>query len=453
MTTRWQTLAATAAILALLAAAAMAGPGYQKSMTGTDQNSFRPQLHRADKLIDTDVVNRQGDELGEIEEIVLDPNRHTISYAVVDFKRSLDLDEDLHAIPWGAFSVRADEDGDPVLMLNVREDQLSRAKGFDDDDWPDIADARFSQEVFASFNTTEDRDLAWRREHTDWSAYNIPIYDSVGDYQSRRSMARSERRDRSRYGSDDRYHPRYDSVNPQRDSEANLWYLDESSSSRRTMDRGYDSRSYDTRSRDTYDSPDRRSRTRSTAERSYNTDRRYAGRSGRTHDVEKRTLSDMKDKDVYNQGEKIGEVDEIIVDTHAGALAYVVVKVDEDYAEDHWRDDDIETIAVPWHAVTLRDEDIRMDVQHSSLSALGYRGDLDRLEQRREAVGMHQAASCPTYWEVVYFVPTSSGQSMDSDRFDRDSRFDRNDGWDRYDRDDRYQRNDRNNRSNRNDWR
>lgn len=443
MTTRLQTLAATAAILALLAAAAMAGPGQDRQMrTSTAleawqdaQRSFRPQLHEADDLVGAEVVNRQGEELGEIEEIVLDPNRHTISYAVLEFGGFLGLGKDLHAIPWGAFDVRTDDDGKPEVVLNVREEQLANAKGFDDDDWPDVGDERWTRSVFASFNTTEDADLQWRREHVDWSSYNIPKYDEVAieDDEKPRRTQRSWRgpddlnapiydkagdvtqRDRRDEWARDEWNtrdaPRYDSVETrrdrdrmarrdrdQRDRDENLWMLED------------DDYEYE-RMRD-----ERRARDRMTAQRDMRrqTERRYAGRDWqdqrRTEDAEKRKLSDLMDVDVVNQGEDVGEVKNIIVDTHAGALAYVVVDVDGDYADDHW-DRDTDEIAIPWHAVNIRNDELRLNVQHSALSGLKFDGDLASLEQTRKAIEMHDRAACPTYWEVVYIVPTATSTS------------------------------------------
>ncbi|MFO7653962.1 MAG: PRC-barrel domain-containing protein [Candidatus Krumholzibacteriia bacterium] len=493
MSRRWQTVVATAAVLTLLAAVALAGPGLdaQKRTSATRaqwqsaEDSFQPQLHRVGKLVGAKVVNRHGEKLGEIEEIVLDPDRHTISYAVVEFARFLDLDDDLHAIPWGAFKVYTDHDGDPVPLLNVSEEQLARAQGFDDDDWPDVADARWTDRVFTAFRTTEDRDLGWRREHASWS-YEMPVYDHVGDYQQEDPYrygrtTRSEstwrgrdrdmplydqagaidaRRDRSARRDWRRAEDEWSSLSPpaydragrqtrqtagrswtgsertdqrQRweDREANLWYLEYG-----TEDTQFDWMDYQTdrmdpdRNEGRMDidrmQQDRRSRLRSTAERSYpreRMDRRYAAGSDRqgqryTRDIEKRKITELEDTDVINRGVKVGEVDEILVDTHAGALAYIIVEVDDDYAEDHLYDDDIELVAIPWHAVNLSNERIILNVDHSAMSSLAFRGDIDRLEDRQAAVDIHDRAACPTYWEVVYFVPMSdSGTNDDGSGF------------------------------------
>ena len=51
------------------------------------------------------VVNRQGEDLGKIEELMIDLDRGRIAYAVLSFGGFLGMGDKLFAIPWQAFGV------------------------------------------------------------------------------------------------------------------------------------------------------------------------------------------------------------------------------------------------------------------------------------------------------------------------------------------------------------
>src|SRR2546421_105655 len=61
-------------------------------------------VYRASKLIGADVENPRGDNLGDIKDIVLDPQTGQIAYAVLGFGGFLGMGEKYFAIPWAALS-------------------------------------------------------------------------------------------------------------------------------------------------------------------------------------------------------------------------------------------------------------------------------------------------------------------------------------------------------------
>lgn len=128
--------------------------GTMRGSSGTLSTTDSPQpmdakerwarTHRASKLIGTDVRNRQGEDLGDIKELVLDPSTGTISYAVVSFGGLLGVGDKLFAIPWRALKL------DPArneFILDVDRERLRAAPGFDPDRWPDMASAQWNAEV------------------------------------------------------------------------------------------------------------------------------------------------------------------------------------------------------------------------------------------------------------------------------------------------------------------
>ena len=81
------------------------------------------------------VVNRAGEDLGKIEELMIDLEDGRIAYAVLSFGGFLGMGNKLFAIPWKALSLRPHEHS---FILNVDKEILEKAEGFDKDHWPVI---------------------------------------------------------------------------------------------------------------------------------------------------------------------------------------------------------------------------------------------------------------------------------------------------------------------------
>jgi len=85
----------------------------------------------ASTLMGDSVVNREGDDLGGLEELMIDLIGGRIAYAVLSFGGFLGLGEKLFAIPWDALALDQEEER---LILDVDEEMLEDAPGFDKDD-------------------------------------------------------------------------------------------------------------------------------------------------------------------------------------------------------------------------------------------------------------------------------------------------------------------------------
>lgn len=106
---------------------------------------------RASKLIGSDVRNAQGDDLGEIKDLIVDVNNERVYYAVLSFGGFLGLGDKLFAYPVRAFTQAAD--GDKVI-LNVDKAKLKAAPGFESARYPDWNDAKYRGEVDRYFGPT-----------------------------------------------------------------------------------------------------------------------------------------------------------------------------------------------------------------------------------------------------------------------------------------------------------
>jgi hypothetical protein len=91
----------------------------------------------ATSVIGTDVRNLQDENLGNIEEVMLDVVNGRVAYAVLSFGGFLGLGNKLFAIPWQALRYDPTES---CYRLPVDKERLKNAPGFDKDDWPDTTD-------------------------------------------------------------------------------------------------------------------------------------------------------------------------------------------------------------------------------------------------------------------------------------------------------------------------
>jgi sporulation protein YlmC with PRC-barrel domain len=101
-------------------------------------------LIRASQLMNVAVYNNADEQVGTISDIVLDKNTGQARYAAVSTGGFLGLGDALHAIPFKALKSTV-RDGDETFILNVDSDHLSNAKGFDQDNWPNMGDRNWQQ--------------------------------------------------------------------------------------------------------------------------------------------------------------------------------------------------------------------------------------------------------------------------------------------------------------------
>lgn len=99
----------------------------------------------ASSIIGTNVENSQGDNLGDIKEIMIDTTSARISYVVVSFGGFLGIGDKYFAVPWEAFTIDTDQEN---FILDVPKEKLEDAPGFDQDNWPDNADHQYLTSVY-----------------------------------------------------------------------------------------------------------------------------------------------------------------------------------------------------------------------------------------------------------------------------------------------------------------
>lgn len=106
--------------------------------------TMQPHFLSASTLTGDDVVNPQGESLGNVKDIMLDTTTGKITYAVLSFGGVLGLGDKLFAVPWSALRIDGEN---KKVVLNVPKDRLKNAPGFDKDHWPNFADPTFGRTI------------------------------------------------------------------------------------------------------------------------------------------------------------------------------------------------------------------------------------------------------------------------------------------------------------------
>lgn len=94
----------------------------------------------ASTLMGRPVLTATGEELGHIEEIMLDLRSGRIAYAVLSFRGFPGVADKRFPVPWNALRIDA---GD--FILDVDQNTFERAPDFDKDNWPDMSDPAFGR--------------------------------------------------------------------------------------------------------------------------------------------------------------------------------------------------------------------------------------------------------------------------------------------------------------------
>jgi len=107
-------------------------------------NVQTPHIIRLSELMGYGVQNSEGEDLGAIEDIMVDWRGEQLAYAILSFGGFLGMGEKWFVIPLDQLTL------DPVeqrLVFDVEPERLENAPGFDADQLPDTSDPNWDQDV------------------------------------------------------------------------------------------------------------------------------------------------------------------------------------------------------------------------------------------------------------------------------------------------------------------
>ncbi|RJQ48567.1 MAG: PRC-barrel domain containing protein [Desulfobacteraceae bacterium] len=128
-----------------------AAPGAQdqtmsKEMSKDQTMSMRSE-YKASEILDKNLVNAQGDDLGKVEDLIVGQNGE-ISHLIISRGGVLGMGEDLIPIPWSSAQANFQDD---KLMVNLDKAKLEQAPSFKADNWDEFFSPGYQENVRAFY--------------------------------------------------------------------------------------------------------------------------------------------------------------------------------------------------------------------------------------------------------------------------------------------------------------
>ncbi|NQV27879.1 MAG: PRC-barrel domain-containing protein [Rhodopirellula sp.] len=103
-------------------------------------------LFRGEHLIGTPVMDPQHQEIGVVDDAVLDLRSGKVRYIAVEYSTLRGRDK-LFAVPWDRFRLARKDNGAYYLVVNIDDDTFEKAPGFARTTWPNFADRRWAKTI------------------------------------------------------------------------------------------------------------------------------------------------------------------------------------------------------------------------------------------------------------------------------------------------------------------
>jgi sporulation protein YlmC with PRC-barrel domain len=140
----------------LVACSAVLVVGAYLSAADNTMNTTSGSTHivRSRDLVGMKVYNKQDQDLGKIEDLVLDPNSGKIQYTVLTSGGFIGMGTKYFAVPWNVLQLvllskdtttRFGTVKEDHFVLDISKEALRTAPGIDKDNWPEVADQNWQQ--------------------------------------------------------------------------------------------------------------------------------------------------------------------------------------------------------------------------------------------------------------------------------------------------------------------
>src|ERR1022692_3223103 len=120
----------------------------QSKIKKTDPDKKYRRVLAASTLAGDQVQNSAGEDLGKVDEIMIDIPAGKVAYAVLSFGGFLGMGNKLFAVPWSALRLAEDK---KHFILDGDKKKLENAPGCDKDNWPDRADTSWVTRSFSRY--------------------------------------------------------------------------------------------------------------------------------------------------------------------------------------------------------------------------------------------------------------------------------------------------------------
>jgi sporulation protein YlmC with PRC-barrel domain len=113
-------------------------------------------VFRASKIKGMDVRNKENDNLGSIDEIVIDMNKHHVNYLVLSYGSWFAGGNKLFAVPLASLTLNHANDK-TFFLAHVSQETLKNAPGFNKDQYPNMADPNWAKTIDTYYERTATR--------------------------------------------------------------------------------------------------------------------------------------------------------------------------------------------------------------------------------------------------------------------------------------------------------
>jgi sporulation protein YlmC with PRC-barrel domain len=145
------------AVVPLFALTTSAQDANVKAQAGPQSETAKAKMaHRTSKIVGLSVKNEKNEDLGKIEDLVIDENGQ-VRYAAISFGGFLGFNNKLFAVPFKALHIKHDPGSSShyVQVNNVNKAYLEQAEGFPSDKWPTFTDEETNKKIDAYWLRTD----------------------------------------------------------------------------------------------------------------------------------------------------------------------------------------------------------------------------------------------------------------------------------------------------------
>lgn len=147
---------------------------------------------RVSSILGTDVRNSKAEDIGEINDLIIDPRTGDVQYAILSFGGLMGMGDKLFAVPMDRIQTSS---ADREFAIDISKETLKNAKGFEDNSWPDWNDAQYQNSVdtvfkdqprygnSVNYSSTDRREKADRRNNVDRNNVDRNNADRTNDKQ------------------------------------------------------------------------------------------------------------------------------------------------------------------------------------------------------------------------------------------------------------------------------
>lgn len=119
---------------------------------------MKPRALSATSLTGTSVKNLEHEDIGKIQDLMIDLESGQVLYAVLSFGGIMGIGDDYFAIP--IESLQFPDDDNKIIKLDISKEKLKDAPGFDKNNWPrHTRENEFINSVYTYYGYDKKRSL------------------------------------------------------------------------------------------------------------------------------------------------------------------------------------------------------------------------------------------------------------------------------------------------------